>query len=210
MTATMTEPETTETEPAGFSFIVKAGDFVAALKSVAAFACTDTTLPAICGVRLRQADGSLTLTATDRYTLATQTLTFDYSDGGVTGDGELVLPASTVKALSSIKGRELNGFLVVNVAGDGTYQVTYPDDTKVSYPANPVQFPNTSRIIDGFKPAEAADLPSSLSFNPAFLARFAKVSKSRVTITPGTVASNMVRFECGEVTGLICMMRQPF
>jgi DNA polymerase III sliding clamp (beta) subunit (PCNA family) len=181
-----------------FTFTTSAPEFVQALKAVSQFSCTDKTLPVICGVRLVALDDRIRLEATDRYMLAVLDVKTDEN----TGTGELVLPTSSVKAiLASLGGARHGETVQITVADDGAYRVRYPDQTEAAYPANPVTFPNTQKLLDDFEPA--SEPPARITLNPRFLATIAKAAGKHdyVTLTPGD--STVTRFECGELTGLL-------
>ena len=211
-----TTTDTQVTAAPRFAFTIPAKPFLTALKDVAAIgACTDTTLPALCGVQLEvDEDGTLTFIATDRYLLAVQVVTMDEAhrsaglekgEPPVTGSGTLFIPNATVKALSAIKvtGRSYE-LLTITVSQDGALTIILPDSTVVSYPTTDgYSFPKHQHLMERFEPS---DTPETLSYNPAFLARFAKVKGARaVAFTPGK--GNVTKFSIGEITGLVIQLK---
>ena len=210
---------------ARFRFTIQASELGAALRNVAPFACTDDTLPVLTGVQLtvaadtipgvpgsaaQPARREITLLATDRYTLARQTLTIDASD--VTGAGSAVLPKELVKSLAAHKGAR-NWDLVTITAGDDD-MITARDiegNTSASRALPGDSFPRCGKMLDDFKPAhEASDAVPSIAFNPRYLARLAKIGNGQETATftfSADGAAKPVRWECGEVTGLIMSIR---
>ena len=188
MTATIETPATTAPV---MTFTVPADDFTTALKNVALFADTDTTLPALCGVLLEMdAGGVLTFVATDRYVLAKQTL--EPADDTHAGSGEVFIPAATVKALAAVKAPKYGRPLItVSVADGGALTVALPDATVVTYPAAEYSsFPKWRPIQDGFEACPAGDTPALVAYNPAFLGKFAKVK-------PGSAVSNPLKLTQG-------------
>ena len=232
-TTDQTAETTTATAQDGvrFRFTIQASELGAALRNVAPFACTDDTLPVLTGVQLTvgeeipaipasvspsrgpvPAKREITLLSTDRYTLARQTLTIDASD--VTGAGSVVLPKELVKALSA-KWRARNWELVSITAGDDD-TITARDfdgNTSAARALPGDQFPRAGKMLDDFQPAtDANDVGSmpSIAFNAKYVARFAKIGNGQETVTftlaAGTSAKP-VRWECGEVSGLIMPLR---
>ena len=71
---TPTDPTPTDPGPPGHGVTVTGAVFVAAVEQVLTATAWDPAFPVLNGVHLEAGDGSLTLTATDRYRLATRTL----------------------------------------------------------------------------------------------------------------------------------------
>lgn len=193
-----------------WSFEVNAKEFTAATKSVAPFASTDETLPALCGVHVRFDGEEVTLTATDRYTLAIRHIKAEAETKQ--GNGEIILPNSTVTAITRTKLPRLDSTFTVTVDDDDKYAIRYPDFSTVNYPAGLEggAFPTSAhKMLDNFKAASEDSAPGQLGFNVTFLARFAKAAAKNemVKLTVGEEATKPVKFEFGETSGLICTMR---
>jgi hypothetical protein len=204
-----------------WQFTARSGELAAALRNVAAFSGSDDTLPVLTGVHMRVTGSTVTLTATDRYCLARQTVTLE-APAAMTdpaSPAELMLMPPVVKVLTAVKARDGKLPVVLQLASDGTLEVrTY--DATFSYPHVDYvgQFPRCDKFYEGFVPALEDDRPGNVAFNPKFLARFAKLSGDpqqgvRFEFPKGTRQGGdpgmPVRWTFGEVTGFLCSIRKP-
>jgi hypothetical protein len=227
MTVTDISPAQTTTD-VRFAITLPAAPFLTALRNVYAVgASTDTTLPVLCGVNLEMSeDGTLTFAATDRYVLATQELTYATacaagasSPGNprsCSGSGSVFLPAATVKTLTAVKVAASRSYelITLTVSDAGALTVALPDTSVLTWPAaDHGQFPAWRNIIKDFRPCAEGERPETCCYNPAFLARFAKVKgEISLTITPGMGSkeakySSISRVTCGEVTAWLMQIR---
>lgn len=202
---TTEDTTTTTTAPAAelgagvqFAITLPFAAFQTALSNVyTAGAGTDDTLPVLTGVLVELADnGDLTFAATDRYVLAWQEVKVDAEPGTVTGAGVAFLDKSTVKDMLAVKLPKYGDTLPVTLSlaaktdrdTYGALTVMLPDSRVITYPAwQGTEFVNWRRLADNFRPADDSESLAVVKYNPAFLARFAKIMGRRaiegITIT---------------------------
>ena len=137
MTMTVDTQAEVSTAPE-FAITLPASELVTAVKNVAPFASTDTTLPALTGISFElAADGTLTLAATDRYALAVTHIEIgDRELASHAGEGSAFISAADCKTLASVKARGSYELITLTVAQDGTVTVALPDTRVLTWPAS--------------------------------------------------------------------------
>lgn len=198
---------------------IAASTLIPAIKNVNLFACTDVTLPAICGVCIDYAPGKVTVYATDRYTLASQEVECDF-DGT---PGRIFLDAATVKMLASVKPGAYEAPTVILIREDD-FTIERPDGFTITRPIMDTKggsFPRLDALIKSMADKMAgqddkeATTSARMAFDPNFLARFAKIrplaKREPVIFThpEGIANGGASRATCGPVTVFICAIRIP-
>jgi hypothetical protein len=197
------------------SFTTGAAGFAQAVRNIALFAYPDArVLPALAGVHLECAGQQVTLTASDRYSTATQVI--DLLAGGdrpweawLTADAvarvrrEISTGRKHGHEMVTVEPRPGGGAAIVTPGGAVITSVPDPHS-----PAFPVE--SMRRMAKGFTPAPALGRAESLRFDPALLARFASVGgrgDEPMILVPGAVAAEggayPVRVTCGPVEALV-------
>lgn len=131
--------------------VLEAAALAQAVDQVAGAAARDRSIPALSGMLLEAGDTALTLTATDRYRLATRSLAL-IRTGGATWSA-VVGAAEAATAVRSLTAGELT----VDRDGAG---VRLTGATTVHLPTLDEQFPDYRAVLDGLSPARTRVLVS--------------------------------------------------
>ena len=149
------------------------------LSPASAFASSDDMLPVLNAVHLRSQDGDLIATATDRFVVGM------FREKGNWPEFEALIPLPAVRAIvrafCAAKGSTTD--LTLSVEGEVLYVTSTGGlgfdfaDARIGYRLEVGTFPNVVRLIPGALAEPPRDGATS-AFNPAFLARFAKVGST--------------------------------
>jgi DNA polymerase III sliding clamp (beta) subunit (PCNA family) len=177
--------------------------FVRALKSVRPFACTESTLPTLAGIHVKAEGETLALTATDRYTAGIYRL--HYAGPAFA----TFLPSRSIKALIDVLApytKSRAKYDITLTLGNSTLTVLQWGSPILTVETQDSQgFPKIESLIP-----EIGEPSEALSFNPAYLARFAKVETTssesmRLTFN----GAKATRVDIGrDFTGLIMPIRE--
>lgn len=173
------------------AFTTSAPELIRVIRNAIPFACTDDTLPVICAIQFKVENGEVEVTATDRYTLSTESLGASRTDG----EGYFMLGIDDAKRLVSANRHWARR------GNDGPATVTYDSCAgKIAFDAghlgavivaswdDPARFPRTGYL---WRAKDGDDAPSySVGFTPAMLARFAKVTPREGKDTPMLMVLN--------------------
>lgn len=181
---------------------------VPAVKAVLPAACTDDTLPVLCGVHAAARDHTVTLTTTNRKIIARRVI--ESEDLVTTGvlDGnpwQVVISAAAAKEVTRLKAYDRSP-VTLTVDADGSYVLEH-SGMIVRYPAEGPDFPRTHRFFTEFRPGAAPPL----RLDARLLERITKTAPGRedyVTFTQ-PAGSGPVKWETGETSGFIVPIREP-
>lgn len=160
---------------------VKASALGAALLNVLPHASTDKTVPVLNGLRLRVEGDTLTIDATDRYTLAEQTLAL----AGESVDGAAIVPTSFVKEI--VKACKPVGYARpdVTVSVDGDRITVEHVSGSLASVLLPGSFPNAENLWPKDDVLVAVEV---VGFSPANVAKFLKLHSDSMSLLKNAAA----------------------
>lgn len=177
------------------------------LDSVLPHAAKDDALPTLCAVQLTADGDTLTLAATDRYTLGT--ITVPYSGPAFTfllDRPDAVTLAKLLKVACKIVAESVT----LTVDGDRLTVATF--DTTVTYRQVAGEFPRWGRLIPSGEP----DATDTIAWGGANLAKFCKLTDPDTgSRTPAPLRVTLygshkpARVDVGRFVGLIMPVRIP-
>ena len=199
-------PEVTAPEVTPGKITLKAVDLAEALRVAALFAGTDATIPMLGAVRLECNGVKLTALATDRYTAALYTTE---AEGDVLFTANI--PTANVRIiLTTLKGAAAH--TPVELTRDGDRLTVRTFDGQVTVTLNNDDFPKLRHLIPDAHDGDGTGNVGLIGFNPAYLARLAKVATGKGRHEPArltfTTPLKPVRVDIGEnFVGLIMPVR---
>lgn len=150
---------------------VKARELTAALKAITLFASTDATIPVLCHVALVADGTTLTLKATDRYVAGRYTI--DYAGEPFAVSVHRTDVATILALLKPWSGARSDATATLTMEGVRLTVATY--DTSGNVATGDIA--DLPKIDSLFPSEDGASLPDgTIAFNPAYLAKFAKVA----------------------------------
>jgi len=200
MTADTTATETRETGKG----TVQPAELIAALTAVIPHAGTDKTLPMLRALKFETTDDNKTLTvvATNRYTLGTYRMEWDG------GEVDALLDLDDVKTLLAYAKKAAKYNRIALTFTDKTAEA-FDFERRVEFRLMECDFVKWAAILPSAS-QDHADRIDRIGFNPAFMASFAKAAERglpMILTMPGR-PDKPVRIDIGEnFTGLIMPVR---
>ena len=155
--------------------VADAADLYNALKTVMVFAGNDDTVPVLTAVRLESDPlTGLTLTATDRYTAGRVTLFYAGAPIDVLiGRREITAALPILKGMISGKGQNVASVAIE--VGGGMVRFVGLDGSSVTVFTMEGEHPKVTHL---FPTEDKPSLNTPVALDPAYLARFAKVTRA--------------------------------
>lgn len=158
----------------------KATDLADALRVGSLFASTDKTIPMLHAVRLEFDGKALTALATDRYTAGLFTV-----DGEGDAFNANVSVAVVKQILTSLKGAPSYApvEVIIEEVSPFTHKITVRTfDGEITATLNDGDFPKLRALIPDAHNGDGTGNVGMVSFDPAYLAKFAKVQTGRTKV----------------------------
>lgn len=187
-----------KTKEAHMLVTINAQDLRNALKHVLPHAWKwDDELPVLNTIQLKVVDGYVTLTATDRHTLASQTIT-PADDGYASEDGETLIPRRDMKRLI----RDLHHLTgTVAIEDDGVTTRISTKGLQNTFPHIDLKYPDWKQLLTNFQPIQTP-FPA-VGVQAKFFRRFGKV---QIRIELGATPEKPLRITTPEIPGFVALI----